>query len=102
VRVFDAIESKEEPVPVWLVGSQQVLNSQKLPFPNDCQNALMCVCPGKSGELVPGFERYADAGRAAEFDQPLQAIVSTLPRHTDMIKLPRTGTDGLLDRVETV
>jgi hypothetical protein len=102
VGIFDTIESKEEPVPVWLVGSQQVLNSQKLPLPNDGQNALMCICPGKSGELVPGFKRHADAGRPAEFDQPLQAIVSTLSRHADMIKLPGTGTDGLLDRVETV
>jgi hypothetical protein len=102
VRVFDAIESEKEPVLAWLAGSQQVLDSQKLPLPDNRQNALMCVCPGKSGELVPGFKRHADAGCAAEFDQPLQAIVSTLPRHADVIKLPGTGTDGLLDRVETV
>jgi hypothetical protein len=62
----------------------------------------MRVRPGKPGELVSGFERHADAGRSAELDQPFQTIVSTLPGHADMVKLPRTGTDGLLDGVETV
>jgi hypothetical protein len=62
----------------------------------------MRVCPCKPGELVPGFERYADAGGSAELDQSIQAIVSTLPCHADVVKLPRTRTDGLLDRVETV
>jgi hypothetical protein len=62
----------------------------------------MRICPCKSGELVPGFERHADACRAAKLDQSLQAIVSTFPRHADVVKLPRTRTDGLLDRVETV
>jgi hypothetical protein len=40
--------------------------------------------------LVPGFERYADTGRPAKLDQPLQTVISTLPRHADMIKLPGT------------
>jgi hypothetical protein len=102
VGVFDAIESKEEPVLAWLAGSQQVLDSQKFPFSNDRQYALVGICSGEPGELVSGFERYADAGRSAELDQSLQAIVSTLPRHTDVVKLPRTRTDGLLDGVETV
>jgi hypothetical protein len=102
VGIFDAIESKEEPVLASLAGTQQVLDSQKFPLPNDRQHALMCVCPCKSGELVPGFKRYADAGPSAELDQSLQAIVSTLPRYADVVKLTRTRTDGLLDRVETV
>jgi hypothetical protein len=62
----------------------------------------MCIRTGKSGQLFPGFERYADTGGSAELDQPFQAIISALPRHADMIKLPGTGTDGLLDWVETV
>jgi hypothetical protein len=102
VRVFDAIESEEEPVLAGLAGGQQVLDPQESPLPNDRQYALMRICPGESGELVPGFERYADTGVSAELDQPFQAIISALPRHADMIKLPGTGTDGLLDWVETV
>jgi hypothetical protein len=100
--IFDAIESKEEPMLASLAGTQQVLDSQELPLPNDRQYPLMGIRPCKSGELVPGFKRYANAGGSAKLNQPLQAIVSTLPRHTDMVKLPRTRTDGLLHRVETV
>jgi hypothetical protein len=62
----------------------------------------MGIGPCKPGELVPGFKRYADACPSAELDQSVKAIVPTLPRHTDVVKLPRTRTDGLLDRVETV
>jgi hypothetical protein len=100
--IFDAVESKEEPVLSPVAGNQQVLNPQESPLSNNRQYALMGICPGKSGELLPGFERYADAGRSAELDQPFQAVVATLPRHADMSKLSGTGTDGLLDRVETV
>jgi hypothetical protein len=88
--VFDAIESKEEPVLACLAGSQQILNPQESPLSNDRQYALMRICSGKSGELVPGFERHADTRRTAELDQPFQAIISTLPSKTDMIELPRT------------
>jgi hypothetical protein len=90
VGVFDAIKSKEEPVPVCLAGRQQVLNSEELALPNDRQDALMRIGAGKPGELVPGFERYADPGGAAKLDQPFQAIISTLPSNSDMIELPRT------------
>jgi hypothetical protein len=102
MRVFHPIESKEEPVLSSVARSQQVLNPQESPLPNDRQHTLMRICPGKPGELVPGFERHTDPRRAAKLDQPFQAIISTLPSNTDMIELPRTGTDGLLDRVETV
>jgi hypothetical protein len=100
--VFDAIESEEEPVLSPIARSQKVLNPQEFALPNDCQYALVGIRTGKPGELVPGFERYADTGRSAELDQPFQAVVSTLPCNTDMIELPRTGTDGLLDWMETV
>jgi hypothetical protein len=90
VRVFDAVESKEEFVLSRLGRSQQILDSQKFSFPNDRQNALMGISAGEPGELVPGFERYANTRRAAELDQPFQAIISTLPGHADMVKLPGT------------
>ena len=101
MRVLDAIESKEEPVLSRLRWRQQVLNRQEPPLPNDRQYALMRVRSGEPGELVPGLEGHSDTGRSAEFDEPFQAIVSTLPSHADMVKLPGTRTDGLLDRVET-
>jgi hypothetical protein len=90
VGVFDAIESKEEPVLACLAGSQQVFNPQESPLPNNRQYALMRIRPGEPGELVPGFERYADTGRPAKLNQPFQTVISTLPRHADMIKLPGT------------
>jgi hypothetical protein len=102
MRVFDAIEGKEEPVLACLAWSQQILNPQEFALPNHRQHTLVGVCTGKPGELVPGFERYADIGGSAELDQPFEAVVATLPRHGDVIELPGTGTDGLLDRVETV
>jgi hypothetical protein len=85
-----------------LAGSQQVLNSKEFAPPNDRQYPLMCISTCKPGELIPGFERYADTGGSAEIYQPFQTIVPALPRHADMIELPGTRTDGLLDRVETV
>ena len=52
--------------------------------------------------MVAGFERYANTGGPAERDQSFQPVIATLPRYADMVKLPGTGTDGLLDRMETV
>jgi len=62
----------------------------------------MRVGTGEPGELVAGFHGYADASGAAEFDESLESLVSTLAGDAYMIELARTGTDGLLDRVETV
>jgi hypothetical protein len=90
VWVFDAIEGKEELVVSWLAGSQQILYTEELAFPNDRQYALMRVSPGKSGQLVTGFEGYANTGGPTERDQPFQPVVATLPRHGDMVKLPGT------------
>ncbi len=100
--VLDAIEGKEEPVLSRFRRSQQVFDPKESPLPNNRQNALMGVRSGQSGKLIPGLKRYANTGRPAELHQPFQAIVSTLPGHAHMVKLPRTRTYGLLDRVETV
>jgi len=65
----------------------------------------MGVGAGEPGELVPGLERNADAGGPAEVDEPLEAVVAPVvafPGDGDMVQLTGTGTDGLLDRVETV
>ena len=102
VRVFDAVESEEEFVLAWLFGGQQVFDGEELPLAHHREDALMGIGAGEPGELVAGFERDADAGRAAELDQPLQTLVPTLPGDADVVELARTGTDGLLDRVETV
>ena len=85
-----------------LAGSQQVLDSQKFPFPNHRQDALMCICSRQSGELISRFKSHTDTGRPAEVDQPFQALISTLTGHADMIELTRTRTKGLFDRVEAV
>jgi hypothetical protein len=90
VRVFDAVESKEEFVLSWLAWRQQVLYPEEFALSNDGQHTLMRIRPGKSGELVPGFERYTDTVCSAELDQPFEAIVSTLSGEADMVKLPGT------------
>jgi hypothetical protein len=50
----------------------------------------MGIRAGKPGELVSGFKGYADSGGSTEFDQPFQAIVSTLPGDADVVKPPGT------------
>ncbi len=85
-----------------LPGSQQVLDSQELPFPNHRQDTLVCICPRQPGELISRFKSHTDTGRSAEVDQPFQAFISTLTGHADMIELTRARTKGLFDRVEAV
>jgi hypothetical protein len=87
VWVFHSIESKEEPMLSVGRWSEQVLDSQESPLPNDRQHTLMRIRSGKPRELVPGFNRYADPGGPAECDQLFQAIVSTFAGHADMVKL---------------
>jgi hypothetical protein len=62
----------------------------------------MRVRPGESSQLISGFQRDANSGCPAELNQSLQPIIATFPGHADMVKWPRTRTDGLLNRVETV
>jgi hypothetical protein len=57
---------------------------------------------GEAGKLVPGFEGDADTGSAAEVDEPFEAVVPAVASHADMVELPGTGADGLLDWVEAV
>lgn len=102
VRIFDAVQSKKESVLSGLAGKQQVLDPQEPSLSNHCEHALMSIRPGKPGKLVSGFQRHADTCRSAELHQPFEAIVSAFPSDADMVKLPRTRTNGLLDRVETV
>jgi hypothetical protein len=102
VRVLDAVEGEEESVLFVLFWGQEVFDSEELSLADDGQDALMGVGAGEPGELVAGFHGYTDPSGAAEFDEPLEPLVSTLSGDAYMIELARTGTDGLLDRVETV
>jgi RNA polymerase sigma-70 factor (ECF subfamily) len=62
----------------------------------------MSIRTGKPGELVARLQRHANTSSSAELDQPFKTLIATFARNTDMIELPRTRTDGLLDRMETV
>jgi hypothetical protein len=62
----------------------------------------MGICSGEAGELVPGFESDAVTGFPAEVDEPFEAFVPTFASYADVVELPRTGADGLLDWVEAV
>ncbi len=85
-----------------LLGSQKIFHSKKLPLPDNRQHALMRVRAGEPSELVARLQRYANTSCSAELDQPFKPLIATFARNTDMIELPRTRTDGLLDRMETV
>jgi hypothetical protein len=85
VGVFDAVESKEEPVVSGFGWSQKILDSEELTLANNGQHALVGIGAGKAGELIPGFEGDADAGFAAEIDEPFEAFVPTLASHADMV-----------------
>jgi hypothetical protein len=100
--ILDAVERKEETMSSLFSVGQKVFNAEKLTFPDDCQHALMGIGAGDPGELVAGFERDTYACGAAELDQPFKAFVAALAGHAYMVKLARTGTDSLLDRVKTV
>jgi hypothetical protein len=102
VGVFDAVESEEEPVPAGFGWSQKVLDSEELTLADDSQHALVGIGSGEAGKLVPGFEGDADTGSTAEVDEPFEAVVPAVASHADMVELPGTGADGLLDWVEAV
>ena len=102
VRIFDAIESKEEPMLSRLFRGEQVFDPEKLALADDRKHSLMRIGSGEPGELVARLQRYANASGAAEFDQPFEAIIAALPCKADIVELARAGTDGLFDRVEPV
>jgi hypothetical protein len=73
VGVFDTIEGEEEAIlsgfaGCWLVRSEEVFDSEEFSFSNNGQYALVGISAGEPGELVPGLERYADAGDPAKLD----------------------------------
>jgi hypothetical protein len=105
VGVFDTVEGEEEAGLGWFLRCEEVFDCEEFSLTNDGQYALVGVGAGEPGELIPGLERNADAGGPAEVDEPLEAVVAAVvafPGDGDMVQLAGTGTDGLLDRVETV
>jgi hypothetical protein len=102
VRVFEAVEGEEEPVSTVVIGRQQIFDAEELPLPDDGEDSLMGVGAGQPGKLFTRLERYPDPGRAAELNEALEAFVPALAGYADMVKPPRTGSNGLLDWVEAV
>ena len=102
VRVFDAVEGEEEPVVPGFGWSEKVLDSKELTLADDGEHALVGIGAGEAGELVPGFEGDADTGFSAELDEAFEAFVFAFACHADVVELPGTGADGLLDWVEAV
>lgn len=76
---------------------QKVFNTEKLALLDECEHALMHVCLCNAGELVARLERDANACGAAELDEALKAFVAAFAGDAYVVKLARTGTDGLLD-----
>jgi hypothetical protein len=102
VGVLDAVEGEEKLVLAFFLRSKEVFDGEELTLFDESQHALMHVCFRDAGELIAGFERDANACGAAELDETFEALVATLAGDADVVKLARTGTDGLLDWVKTV
>jgi hypothetical protein len=102
VGVFHAIEGEEEAVLAVLFGGKEVFDGEEFTLADDGEDALMGVGAGEAGELIAGLDGDADASGAAEFDQALEAFVSTFAGDAYVIELAGTGADGLLDGVEAV
>jgi hypothetical protein len=62
----------------------------------------MGVGAGDPGELITWLECDTDACGAAKLDKALEAFVAALAGDAYVVKLARTGTDGLLDWMKTV
>src|SRR5258708_6547206 len=67
-----------------------------------CRRARWGAGGGGRGRLMGRSGGAGGAGGAAELDGPLEPLVPTLAGDADMVELARTGSDGLLDRMETV
>jgi len=102
VGVFDAVEGEEEAVLTILFGCEEIFNGEELALADDGEDALMGVGAGEAGELVAGLDGDADASGAAEFDDALEAFVSSFAGDADVIELAGTGADSLLDGMEAV
>jgi hypothetical protein len=102
VGVFYAVEGEEEVVLAVRLGAHEVFDAEKLAILDDCEDALMGIGSGETGELVAGFERDADTGGAAELYEAFEAVIATFPGYADVIKLARAGSDRLLHWVEAV
>ncbi|GGG69536.1 hypothetical protein GCM10011585_09500 [Edaphobacter dinghuensis] len=100
--VFNAVEREKKAMLPFFFGRQKVFDAEKLTLSDDSQHALVRIGTGEAGELLPRFERDADARSAAELDKALEAFVAALAGDAYVVKLARTGTDGLLDWMKTV
>ena len=106
LRVFDAIESKDEPGwPEAVDGRrclEEVFDGQKLLRPNDRHNALVRGGSGKLGQLLTGLLAHAHACLPAFGDKLLQSCVLALTRHHHVVKATPPGPKSFLDRMNAV
>ena len=106
VRVFDAIEGKEEAVAGGAEGSvEEVFESEEFALAEEGDGALVGVCFAVAGELVARLGDDANAFEAAEFEERVHARVAAtlaLAGDADVIERPGTRAQGLLDGVQAV
>lgn len=106
LRVFDAIEGKDEPGRLGAVDGrpslEEVFDGQRLLPPNDGHNALVCGGSGKLGQLLTGLLAHAHACLAAFGDQLFQPRVLALARHHHVVKAAPPGPKSFLNRVNAV
>jgi hypothetical protein len=102
VRVFYAVEGKEEAVLAVFFGGEEVFDGEEFALADDGEDALVGIGAGEAGELVAGLDGDADVGGAAKFDDAFETFVATFAGYADVVELAGTGADGLLDGMEAV
>ena len=103
LRVFDAVESQHQ---AGFGALEEVFHAEKLALPDHCDHSLVGGGARDLGEGVAGLGADRNARRSAEGHNLGQAAGIALGEafagHANVVKLPGSGTQRLLDRVEAV
>ncbi len=104
LRIFHAVERQHQPrcEPSCRGRREQVFDGQKLLRADQRDHALMRRGLGATRQLLARLLPNADAGLAAQGDQPLKARVMPLAGHQHMVKAPLSGLERLFHRVQSV
>ena len=103
LRVFDAVESQHE---AGFGAVEKVFHPEEPALPDHGNHSLVGSGAGDLGQGIAGLGAHRNPGRAGERHDLGQAagiaLGEALAGHGNVIKLPGSGTQRLLDRVEAI
>jgi hypothetical protein len=102
LRIFNAIEGKNQAGGACGQRTIQVFNGKKFLRTDECDHSLVGGSFRGVGELIARLLLYANADLAALGDQAGQTGIVTLTRYQDVIKAPLAGLERFLDWVQAV